>query len=99
MMTKTKKPKAKQLVKHPILPDPARKQYLVLLVHTMDDLPVYLCDNLNAAWDFANALKPNPTKKMRDVFDTDCNTPVCVKIVAFVGNVPVESAMIVSFDT
>jgi hypothetical protein len=60
-----------------------KPMYLVQLVHAMDDLPVYRTESKPAALKFAKNLKAMPTKKVRDLFQTDCAMPVCSRIVTF----------------
>lgn len=72
--------------------------YLVLLVHSMDDLPVGLFATERAAVRFAESLKPKPTSAVRRMFQTDCSTPLCVKVVPFVKGRPRGFAIVKDFD-
>jgi hypothetical protein len=78
--------------------------YLVLLRHTMDDLPIGLyadrdealleCGRIGGSPD--NGM---PTKEIRDVYETDCSTPVSVCVVRFVNGKPVEVIGSIAFDS
>lgn len=72
--------------------------FLVLLCHNMDDLPVFLTDNEDAAMKFASELDAEPSQTIRQVFNTDCSTPNCVKVVLFVGGKPVGVRYVKGFD-
>ena len=76
--------------------------YLVLLKHTMDDLPVRVFPHTKrgraAALCFAGALKPMPEKNIRRVFNTDCSTPCQAAVVEFVEGVPVEIIGSINYD-
>jgi hypothetical protein len=62
-----------------------RKQYLVVLRHTMDDLPLAIFGNRKKAEVFAKRARPMPSNKVRNIYLTDCSTPVGVDIYVFVG--------------
>jgi hypothetical protein len=72
--------------------------FLVLLVHTMDDLPIGLFMSDSAAMSFANEIDEMPTEKIRKVYGTDCSTPNCVKIVQFDCGEPVAVRVVRTFD-
>lgn len=57
-------------------------QYLVLLRHTMDDIPVRLCDTLAEAAAVARATDWMPTDSSAALFP-QCSTPVGIDIVEF----------------
>ena len=57
--------------------------YLVLLRHTMDDLPVRLCDTRAEALQVAKEIAWEPSERDRRILKIDCSTPVCVSIVRF----------------
>lgn len=71
--------------------------FLVLLVHTMDDLPVYFADKEVDAMVFAKNLLPDPPEAVRLVFNTDCSTPVCVKVVRFSNGMPQSVEVVKDF--
>lgn len=71
--------------------------YLVLLCHGMDDLPIRLFGSEELALAFAETVEPMPTKEIRDVFGTDCSTPIAVKLVHFEHGVPVTSRIVREF--
>ncbi len=68
--------------------------YLVMLHHTMDDLPVRLFPRTpqgeTMALLFLGRLQPMPKKKIRKIYSTDCSTPVCGTIVEFVAGKPIR---------
>lgn len=73
--------------------------YLVLLRHTMDDLPVRLCKTRAEANEVAVNLDEMPSDGIRDLFGTDCSTPVNVCIVRFNDSgVPVKMNCVRNFD-
>lgn len=72
--------------------------YLVLLCHDMDDLPVFLTDDEDAAMAFAEALPGEPGNILRSVFQTDCSTPNCVKVVLFINGQPIGVRIVKNFD-
>jgi len=66
--------------------------FLVVLRHTMDDLPVALFDNWEAALEYAMAIKGMPCNWDREVFNTDCSTPCAVAIATF------KNSFVAQFD-
>jgi hypothetical protein len=72
--------------------------YLVMLVHMMDDLPIALFKSPNDAGDYAREVQEMPTDKIIKIFNTDCRTPICVKIVQFSDGFPVDVTIIKDFD-
>lgn len=64
--------------------------YLVLLHHTMDDLPVRLVSDKAEAVRIAKQLDFEPSPEIRDVYYTDCSTPVCITVVEFRHGEPVQ---------
>lgn len=72
--------------------------YLVLLNHTMDDLPIGLFETSEAAEAFAKRARPMPAKRIRDIFGSDCSTPCCVSIVQFRNGRPVSDCLAKSFN-
>jgi len=60
-----------------------KPMYLVQLVHSLDDFPVYLSDSKPKALRFAKRVKPELTERIRDLFSTDGSDPVKVRIVTF----------------
>lgn len=61
------------------------KQYLVILRHTMDDLPVGLFPTWDEAHAYAWSIGAMPCEWDRDIFATDCSTPCAVAIATFEG--------------
>lgn len=72
--------------------------FLVLLCHTMDDLPIGLYETYERAMRIGRGVSEMPTASIRDLFQTDCSTPVCVKVVQFQGGVPVAIHLVKEFD-
>jgi hypothetical protein len=72
--------------------------YLVMLCHNLDDLPVKFCATRQEATDYGNSLDEMPTEEMRLIFNTDCSTPNCVKVVHFVDGNPVGVTMVKSLN-
>lgn len=71
--------------------------YLVLLRHTMDDLPIGLFATFDEAKAFATKHGPDPTDAEREVFHTDCSTPIYMCIVPFAAGFPVGITEVVDF--
>jgi hypothetical protein len=57
--------------------------YLVVLSHTMDDLPIRLCKTREEAEGIAAGLDGEVPEPIAETFMTDASTPCCVKIVEF----------------
>lgn len=71
--------------------------WLVLLRHSMEDLPVAIFEGPDAkrkAKMFADYCDPMGTKEAREVLSTDCSTPICVWVIKFVSGRPVSSEMV-----
>lgn len=71
--------------------------YLVLLRHEMDDLPIGLFATYNEAKAFAVEHGPDPTDDEREVFYTDCSTPLYTCVVPFVDGVPVDVNIVADY--
>jgi hypothetical protein len=65
------------------------EQFLVRLVHTQDELPLAIFDNHCQASTFAAGVTGFPTQEIREIFNSDCSTPVCVDITRFEHGRPV----------
>lgn len=72
--------------------------FLVVLVHTMDDLPVGLFATRQEAVEYADAHPEMPTEAELDVFPTDCSTPCNLSVVEFRGGMPVKIELIRLLD-
>lgn len=57
--------------------------FLVVLRHSMDDLPVGLFATWGEAHRYAMSIKGMPCDWDRDIFQTDCSTPCAVAIATF----------------
>lgn len=69
--------------------------HLVVLRHTMDDLPLRLFDNLLQASEYASKVNWFPSEEVRDILHADCSTPCCICIVTFDNSGELESNQIV----
>jgi hypothetical protein len=72
--------------------------FLVLLCHTMDDLPIRFCMDRDEAIHIAHSAGEMPTPVIRTVFKSDASTPVCVKIVTFIEGLPTACEVVKHFD-
>jgi len=57
--------------------------YLVVLRHTMDDIPLLLTSDEQEAIDFAKTVGPDYGEREKITLNTDCGTPVIVAIYPF----------------
>ena len=76
--------------------------FLVLLRHTMDDLPVAVYDNKKDALFEAKRIAGDnlngmPTEAIRKVYSTDCSTPCVVCVVEFREGKPIRLMGSVAF--
>ena len=65
-------------------------EYLVLLRHSGDDIPVRLFAEKEDAILYAEKRKWRLGKKEKLLFDVNCDTPTCVCIVEYVNGKPVN---------
>lgn len=72
--------------------------YLVVLHHTMDDLPLYITDDKDKAFAFADRTRAMPTNRIREVYGTDCSTPCNVCVVTFQRGRPIGSELVKLFE-
>jgi len=72
--------------------------FLVELVQTMDELPIRLCKTKAEAIRIAKRTAGKPTQKIREVFNTDASTPICVAVTAFRNGRPIKTEVVKSFD-
>ncbi len=74
--------------------------YLVVLSHTMDDLPIRLFSDRAEAEKFAGKVEvmPEETERIRALFRAARTMPLCVSIVTFRGGVPQKRDVVKSFD-
>jgi len=75
----------------------AMNGYLVVLRHTMDDLPIKLCATYEEALAFAKKTKGMPTRRIRDVIGTDCSTPHSVSVYVFEKGELIEAYCVKEF--
>lgn len=71
--------------------------FLVVLSHTMDDLPIRLCGTKKQAEKVANETSEMPADEIRRVFSTDCSTPCNVSIVTYRKGHPVDCEVVKNF--
>lgn len=65
--------------------------YLVRLRHTMDDLPLFVSDNLDAAIKFAKRQSWRATSEQMDACKMNgMSTPINIDVVEFVDGLPVR---------
>lgn len=57
--------------------------YLVVLRHSMDDLPIGLYATEVEAIKAAKRTRAMPTKRICGIIKTDCSTPACVAVYSF----------------
>lgn len=73
--------------------------HLVILRHTMDDVPLKLFVSRKAAEDYAEQVGWNPIDKVRTILNTDCSTPCSIAIASFDANGDLEKCDVVrSYD-
>lgn len=72
--------------------------FLVLLCHTMDDLPISLHSDKEKAMKAALDCWDLPSVEIERVYRTDCSTPVCVKVVEFYRGKPVYCEVVKDFS-
>ena len=65
--------------------------YLVMLCHSMDDIPVALCESKEEAEAIASERGWDLTEDERRIFGIDCDSPAVIKIVQFVDGKPIAS--------
>ena len=72
--------------------------YLVLLRHTMDDLPLYVTSDRPQAEMVAKRVRPTDGAKAKAVLGVDASTPVCVGIVTFENGLPGKFEVVRQFE-
>ncbi len=73
-------------------------QYLVMLVNTQDDVPIAMCNTRDEAVALAHHIDGMPTEPICNLFQVDCSTPVCVKVVSFdARGIPTQVDVVRSF--
>jgi len=72
-------------------------QYLVVLRHAMDDLPLQFCDTMGLAVEVAEATEAEPTEFIRDVYGVDADSPCNVSVVTFCNGRAVKSEIVKTF--
>lgn len=73
--------------------------YLVMLSHSMDDIPLAIFEKVGDAVEFAKAASWEVPKQIADAMNTpDCSTPNVISVVMFVDGVPASRDVIRSYD-
>lgn len=72
--------------------------HLVVLQRLSDDLPVKIFTDKREAVSFATTVSEMPDERLREVFETDCATPMCVSVVSFEAGVPVSREVVRDFE-
>lgn len=74
--------------------------YLVILAHTMDDVPVFMSGCRDSAFQVAEEIAwdvtGTPLAKVLDL--PDMNTPVCTIVITFRDGVPCSRVVVRNFD-
>lgn len=76
---------------------PAKTHWLVLIRHSMEDLPVAIFDGLLAkqnAYRYAKDCDPMGSETVREAMRTDCSTPSCVWVCKFEAGLLVAGEMV-----
>lgn len=75
-------------------------QYLVILSHTMDDIPIRLFEDRDEALAFADGLPwEAPSDLMQRLELPDCSTPASVTIVVFNNEgLPISRVIVKEYD-
>lgn len=73
--------------------------YLVNLCHSMDDVPMGLFSDVDAAFEYARELDWEvPAEMYKRLELPACSTPVCVTVTTFRGNVPISRVVVRDFE-
>ena len=75
-------------------------QYLVMLSHDMDDVPLLIVDDLDSAFEFAEVVDWSMTDNvLSGVLDLpDMSTPNCVSVVTFRDGTPCSRVVFRRYD-
>ena len=73
--------------------------YLVMLSHSMDDIPLAIFEKVSDAVEFAKDASWEVPEDIADALNTpDCSTPNVISVVMFVDGVPASRDVIRSYD-
>lgn len=73
--------------------------YAVFLCHSMDDVPLRLFDDRDAAFDFAKTAGWDPPETMMKVMQLPkISTPTCITIVTFRDGEPISRVVVRAFE-
>lgn len=76
-----------------------KKLYLVMLSHSMDDIPLAIFEKVGDAVEFAKAASWDVPEDIANAIKTpDCTTPTIISVVMFVDGVPASRDVIRSYD-
>jgi hypothetical protein len=74
-------------------------QHLVILSHTMDDIPVRLFTEYSQAAEFAAEMDWDVPARVLNKFDwPNCSTPCCISIATFRNGVPFSRTIVREFE-
>lgn len=88
--TTVSKKKAAPRNKRSAAPKSGMTGYLVLWRHTMDDIPVGLFADRAEAIKVAKTMRRAEGRKITELLDIDCDTPICFTVVQFENSKPVD---------
>ena len=73
--------------------------YLVMLSHSMDDIPLAIFEKVSDAVEFEKDASWEVPEDIADALNTpDCSTPNVISVVMFVDGVPASRDVIRSYD-
>ncbi len=73
--------------------------YLVNLCHSMDDIPMRMFADVDAAFEYAKLIDWEVPDEMYKRLELPaCSTPVCVTVTTFCNGVPMSRVVVRSFD-
>lgn len=71
--------------------------YLVVLRHSMDDLPLMLLSSHDEAVGAATVVQPGDGENVKSLLSIDASTPICVWVYSFRGGQMVEAEKVKEF--
>ncbi|MGN6547032.1 MAG: hypothetical protein ACTHK7_18395 [Aureliella sp.] len=79
---------------------PFGQRYLVTLSHGMDDMPMRLCDDRDAALKVARSLPWQPTQTyLKRLNLADVSTPCCITITTFRDGKPIKREIVREYES
>jgi hypothetical protein len=73
--------------------------YLVNLCHSMDDIPMRICADVEEAFEYAKSIQwdvPDDLYKRLEL--PACSTPVCVTVTTFLRGTPVSRVVVRNYE-